>query len=334
MPGLRVAERRVVHRQRRATLYSYVINHRPAPGFEDETPYAIAVVQLAEGPRMMTNLVGVPATPEALVLDMPLRVTFEQRGDVCLPVFTPPSAGGGAMSNAGVIIAGAAETDEIGRLPDHSTLALHIEAARNAVADAGLTMQRHRRHRDRLRAGTGPGRARARHHPALDRRHRRRRHLVPAARQARGRGHQGRLREDGPDHPRRVGPVPGRRAAVPAGDPSSPPGQFEAPYGTFGPTTTFTIPVLRYMKDYGLTHEQLAYVAVAQRHWAAKNPRAMLPRPDHGRGRARLADGRLPVPPAGVLPGHRRRRRAGGHLGRPRGGLPQAAVHVLGTGFC
>ena len=29
------------------------------------------------------------------------------------------------------------------------------------------------------------------------------------------------------------------------------------------------------MKDYGLTHEQLAYVAVAQRQWAAKNPRAM-----------------------------------------------------------
>ncbi len=29
------------------------------------------------------------------------------------------------------------------------------------------------------------------------------------------------------------------------------------------------------MKEYGLTHEQLAYVAVAQRKWAARNPRAM-----------------------------------------------------------
>ena len=72
-----------------ATLYSYVINHRPAAGFEDDVPYAIAVVELAEGPRMMTSIRGVPATPEALVLDMPLRVTFEQRGDVSLPVFTP-----------------------------------------------------------------------------------------------------------------------------------------------------------------------------------------------------------------------------------------------------
>jgi uncharacterized OB-fold protein len=73
----------------RATLYSYVINHRPAPGFEADAPYAIAVVQLAEGPRMMTNLVGVAPTPEALELDMELRVAFEQRGDVTLPVFTP-----------------------------------------------------------------------------------------------------------------------------------------------------------------------------------------------------------------------------------------------------
>src|SRR5262249_54804990 len=56
---------------------------------------------------------------------------------------------------------------------------------------------------------------------------------------------------------------------------SSPQGQFEAPYGPFGPPTLFTVPVLRYMKDYGLTHEQLASVAVAQRQWAAKNPRAM-----------------------------------------------------------
>jgi hypothetical protein len=72
-----------------ATLYSYVINHRPAPGFEADAPYAIAVVQLTEGPRMMANIVGVPNTPQDLVLDMPLRVTFEARGDVQLPLFRP-----------------------------------------------------------------------------------------------------------------------------------------------------------------------------------------------------------------------------------------------------
>lgn len=71
----------------RGTLHTYVINHRAAPGFE--APYAIAVVQLEEGPRMMSNIVGVDQTPEALVLDMALEVTFEERGDVSLPVFRP-----------------------------------------------------------------------------------------------------------------------------------------------------------------------------------------------------------------------------------------------------
>ena len=51
-------------------------------------------------------------------------------------------------------------------------------------------------------------------------------------------------------------------------------GQFELPYGVLGAPTMFTIPVLRYMKDHGLTHEQLANVAVVQREWAARNPRA------------------------------------------------------------
>jgi len=72
-----------------ASLYSYVINHRPRPDVGAE-PHAIAVVTLAEGPRMMTNIVGCPQTPEALVLDMPLTVTFEKQSDeITLPFFTP-----------------------------------------------------------------------------------------------------------------------------------------------------------------------------------------------------------------------------------------------------
>jgi uncharacterized OB-fold protein len=73
----------------RATLHSYVINHRPARGFEDDGPYAIAVVQLEEGPRMMSNIVGVENTPERLLLDMALEVTFQDRDGVCVPVFRP-----------------------------------------------------------------------------------------------------------------------------------------------------------------------------------------------------------------------------------------------------
>lgn len=71
-----------------ATLYSYTISHRPAPGFTP--PYAVAVVELAEGPRMMTNIVDCPQTPEALQLDMPLEVTFEKQDDsITLPFFKP-----------------------------------------------------------------------------------------------------------------------------------------------------------------------------------------------------------------------------------------------------
>lgn len=79
-----------------ATLYSYVINHRPRPDFGEE-PHSIAVVELAEGPRMMTNIIGCPQTPEALQLDMPLKVTFEDKSDdIALPKFTPADSQAGA----------------------------------------------------------------------------------------------------------------------------------------------------------------------------------------------------------------------------------------------
>jgi acetyl-CoA acetyltransferase len=61
--------------------------------------------------------------------------------------------------------------------------------------------------------------------------------------------------------------------------PTSLAGQFEQPYGPTGPPTLFTIPVLRYMKTYGLSHEQLAMVSVVQREWAAKSPRATFKAP-------------------------------------------------------
>src|ERR1700744_2770957 len=53
--------------------------------------------------------------------------------------------------------------------------------------------------------------------------------------------------------------------------PSSLNGQFEMPYGPVGPPSMFTVPVLRYLKTYGLKPEDMAPVAVIQREWAAKN---------------------------------------------------------------
>ncbi|MBF6600302.1 MAG: Zn-ribbon domain-containing OB-fold protein [Dehalococcoidia bacterium] len=74
----------------KARLYSYVISHRPAPGFKDDVPYVIAVVELEEGPRMMTNIVGVEPKPENLPIDLPLQVTWERQSDeITLPLFEP-----------------------------------------------------------------------------------------------------------------------------------------------------------------------------------------------------------------------------------------------------
>ena len=50
--------------------------------------------------------------------------------------------------------------------------------------------------------------------------------------------------------------------------------QFDGPYGAGMPAAMFCLPVVRYMREYGLTLEQLASVPVAQRKWAAMNPRA------------------------------------------------------------
>ncbi|MGE5597079.1 MAG: Zn-ribbon domain-containing OB-fold protein, partial [Hyphomicrobiales bacterium] len=80
----------------RGKLHSYVINHRPAFGFENEVPYSIGVVLTDEGVKMMTNIRGVEQTPEALQLDMPLEVTFEPVSDTISLPYWKPAAGGAA----------------------------------------------------------------------------------------------------------------------------------------------------------------------------------------------------------------------------------------------
>jgi uncharacterized OB-fold protein len=78
----------------KAVLWSYVIHHRAVAGFKP--PYAIAVVQLAEGPRMMSNIVECEQTPEALQLDMELEVVFEKQNDaITLPLFRPAASAKG-----------------------------------------------------------------------------------------------------------------------------------------------------------------------------------------------------------------------------------------------
>jgi uncharacterized OB-fold protein len=86
-PGCASADVEVVRASGRGSLYSYVITHRAAPGFE--APYVIAEVELEEGPRLLSNLVDVAPDPEQLPLDLALEVTFETFGEVTLPLFRP-----------------------------------------------------------------------------------------------------------------------------------------------------------------------------------------------------------------------------------------------------
>ena len=72
----------------RGKLYSFVINQRAAPGFV--APYIIAVVELDEGPRMMTNLVDVEPDPELVRCEMPVEIVFDDVDDnFTLPRFRP-----------------------------------------------------------------------------------------------------------------------------------------------------------------------------------------------------------------------------------------------------
>ena len=76
----------------RATLYSWTLCYPPLlPYFAERAPWPVAVVQLEEGPRMVTNLVDVPV--EEYEIGMPLVANFEDVDDeVTLVVFRRASS--------------------------------------------------------------------------------------------------------------------------------------------------------------------------------------------------------------------------------------------------
>jgi uncharacterized OB-fold protein len=72
----------------RATLYTWSVVHRnDLPPFADRVPYVAAVVDLAEGPRMMTEIVG--CAESELRIAMEVRADFRTDGGVSVPVFRP-----------------------------------------------------------------------------------------------------------------------------------------------------------------------------------------------------------------------------------------------------
>jgi len=64
-----------------------VVHQAPYPAFEDVAPYVLALIQLAEGVRIMSNVIG--CDPEKVRVGMPVKVTFEKRGDFAIPMFQP-----------------------------------------------------------------------------------------------------------------------------------------------------------------------------------------------------------------------------------------------------
>ena len=84
----------------RGTVYSYTVAHRaPHPVFSEQLPLVVAIVELEEGPRMVTNLVD--CDPADLQVGMAVEARFEpiDDSDVVLPVFTP-SRGNEALGTA------------------------------------------------------------------------------------------------------------------------------------------------------------------------------------------------------------------------------------------
>jgi uncharacterized OB-fold protein len=83
-----------------ATVYAYSVCHKPlSPRFTDQTPYVVALVDVVEGPRMMTNIVGCPVSD--LAIGTAVQVSFQSLGpDVVLPVFElAQSANGASQAN-------------------------------------------------------------------------------------------------------------------------------------------------------------------------------------------------------------------------------------------
>src|SRR6188768_512046 len=181
------------------------------------------------------------------------------------------------MRRNAVAVVGAAETTELGVIPNMSQIQLHADAALNAIADAGLelsdidgiataveTPQQIAHYlgiTPTWADGTAVGGCSFMLHV---------RHAAAAINEGLCNTV---LITHGESGKSRIAPTP--RPPYP----DSLAGQFEAPFGVMGPPTMFTIPVLRYMKTYGITEEQIAMVSVVQREWAAKNPRATFKEP-------------------------------------------------------
>ena len=183
-----------------------------------------------------------------------------------------------------VAIVGVDESDEIGIVPHKSALQLHAEAARNALADAGIDKSEVDAV---LTAGAG-WTASLQIAEYLG--------IIPsytdstmvggssfviqvehaAAAIAAGLCNVALITHGQSGHSDRSRPGGGFR---PSADPWFPASLFEAPYHVGGAPTSYALACMRHMHEYGTSHEHLAEIAVATRKWAMLNPKALMREP-------------------------------------------------------
>ena len=78
-----------VHARGKGTVWAFTVTYQNrAPGFADELPYVLALVELDEGVKMFTNIVH--CDPADVTIGMQVEVTFVQASDrIRIPYFKP-----------------------------------------------------------------------------------------------------------------------------------------------------------------------------------------------------------------------------------------------------
>jgi uncharacterized OB-fold protein len=76
----------------KGTVYTFTIFRRPShPAFAEMVPYVVAIVELEEGVRITTNIVG--CDPDSVRVGMPVEVAFEDiNEEIALVMFRPVSS--------------------------------------------------------------------------------------------------------------------------------------------------------------------------------------------------------------------------------------------------
>ena len=310
----------------RGVVYSLTVNYqRWLPDLE--VPYAIVLVEFPGRPgvRVAGRLRGCP--PEQARIGMAVEVGFEPGpGGFAIPSFV----GGAPVSREEferrVVISGVGQS-AIGRQVDRSGLALTLDAIVAAVADAGLTLddidglamfpgggaanlpgyangnlyevQDALRITTTWRQGIVEGMALPCYGPALAVATGQARHAVvwrtvkegSAARAAGGRPAYGSV-SHGSGKPSAEGPL-----------------AWLLPVGMLSPVVQVAPYAARYLHEYGVSREQLAWIPVTQRAHAALNPDAVYTLAADRRGLPRVADDLLADVPVRLRRPRRRRHR-------------------------